>query len=50
VSNYDTIGYAKGGDANLLAESFTVADFHALAVAGQTVVNAMPGTFAPSAS
>jgi beta-lactamase class A len=41
----DTIGYAKGGDVNLLAESLTVADFHALAVAGQMVVNATPVTF-----
>ncbi len=41
----DTIGYAKGGDVNLLAENLTVADFHALAVAGQMVVNAIPVTF-----
>jgi beta-lactamase class A len=41
----DTIGYAKGGSADLLAESLTVADFHALAVAGQMVVNATPVTF-----
>lgn len=41
----DTIGYAKGGSADSLAESLTVPDFHALSVAGQMVVNATPVTF-----
>jgi beta-lactamase class A len=44
----DTIVYAKGGSVDALSENFTVshtADFHALAVAGQMVVNATPVTF-----
>jgi beta-lactamase class A len=41
----DTVGYAKGGDADLLATSATVADFHALSYAGQMVVEATPVTF-----
>ena len=38
-------GYAKGGSADLLADSSTVADFHALSYAGQMVVEATPVTF-----
>jgi beta-lactamase class A len=41
----DTVGYAKGGSADLLASSATVADFHALSYAGQMVVGATPVTF-----
>jgi beta-lactamase class A len=41
----DTVGYAKGGSADLVADSPTVADFHALSYAGQMVVNATPVTF-----
>ncbi len=41
----DTIGYAKGGSVDAVAESLSVADFHTLAVAGQMVVNATPVTF-----
>ena len=41
----DTVGYAKGGNADLLASSATVADFHALSYAGQMVVGATPVTF-----
>ncbi|MDQ2805087.1 MAG: class A beta-lactamase-related serine hydrolase [Pseudomonadota bacterium] len=41
----DTVGYAKGGSYDGLAESTTVADFHALSYAGQMVVNATPVTF-----
>ena len=41
----DTAGYAKGGSVDAVAESSTAADFHALAVAGQMVVNATPVTF-----
>ena len=49
LTNYifpeDTVGYAKGGSADLLANSATVADFHALSYAGQMVVGATPVTF-----
>jgi hypothetical protein len=41
----DTIGYAKGGSADLVSDSPTVADFHVLAYAGQMVVNATTVTF-----
>jgi beta-lactamase class A len=41
----DTVGYAKGGSVDLLADSPTVADFHALSYAGQMVVKATPVTF-----
>ena len=41
----DTVGYAKGGSADLLADAPTVADFHALSYAGQMVVKATPVTF-----
>jgi beta-lactamase class A len=41
----DTIGYAKGGSLDTVAESLSVPDFHTLAVAGQMVVNATPVTF-----
>jgi beta-lactamase class A len=41
----DTVGYAKGGSDDALAERSTVADFHALSYAGQMVVNATPVTF-----
>jgi hypothetical protein len=41
----DTVGYAKGGSSDLLADSATVADFHALSYAGQMVVKATPVTF-----
>jgi beta-lactamase class A len=41
----DTIGYAKGGSAELVSDSPTVADFHVLAYAGQMVVNATTVTF-----
>jgi beta-lactamase class A len=41
----DTVGYAKGGSADLLASSATVADFHALSYAGQMVVEAAAVTF-----
>jgi beta-lactamase class A len=41
----DTTGYAKGGSVDAVAESATAADFHALAVAGQMVVNATSVTF-----
>jgi beta-lactamase class A len=41
----DTPGYAKGGSADLLAGSPTVADFHALSYAGQMIVAATPVTF-----
>ncbi len=41
----DTVGYAKGGSGDWLADSPTVADFHALSYAGQMVVKATPVTF-----
>jgi beta-lactamase class A len=41
----DTVGYAKGGSSDNLADICTVADFHALSYAGQMVVNATPVTF-----
>jgi beta-lactamase class A len=41
----DTVGYAKGGSADLLAHSPTTADFHALSYAGQMVVSTTPVTF-----
>jgi beta-lactamase class A len=41
----DTVGYAKGGSGDWLADSPTVADFHALAYAGQMVIKATPVTF-----
>ena len=41
----DTVSYAKGGSADLLAHSRTVPDFHALSYAGQMVVGATPVTF-----
>jgi beta-lactamase class A len=41
----DTVGYAKGGSSDLLADSPTVADFHALSYAGQMVVKTTPVTF-----
>jgi beta-lactamase class A len=41
----DTVGYAKGGSADLLAHSLTDPDFHALSYAGQMVVGATPVTF-----
>ena len=41
----DTVGYAKGGSGNWVAESLVVPDFHALSYAGQMVVNATPVTF-----
>ena len=41
----DTIGYAKGGSDDAVAERSTVADFHVLSYAGQMVVNATPVTF-----
>jgi beta-lactamase class A len=41
----DTVGYAKGGSGDWIAESSTVADFHALAYAGQMVVKTTPVTF-----
>jgi beta-lactamase class A len=41
----DTIGYAKGGSADLVAKSPNPPDFHALSIAGQMVVNATPVTF-----
>jgi beta-lactamase class A len=41
----NTVGYAKGGSADLLANALTVADFHALSYAGQMVVKATPVTF-----
>ena len=41
----DTVGYAKGGSSDVLADSPTVADFHALSYAGQMVVKATPVTF-----
>jgi beta-lactamase class A len=39
------VGYAKGGSGDWIAESSTVADFHALAYAGQMVVKTTPVTF-----
>jgi beta-lactamase class A len=41
----DTVGYAKGGSGDWVAKSRTVADFHALSLAGQMVVAATPVTF-----
>jgi beta-lactamase class A len=41
----DTVGYAKGGSEEGVADSTTVADFHALSYAGQMVVKATPVTF-----
>jgi hypothetical protein len=41
----DTVGYAKGGSADLLDHFPNVADFHALSYAGQMVVEATPVTF-----
>jgi beta-lactamase class A len=41
----DTVGYAKGGSEDGVADSTTVADFHALSYAGQMVVQATPVTF-----
>lgn len=41
----DTVGYAKGGSADLLAHSRTVPDFHALSYAGQMIVDETPVTF-----
>ena len=41
----DTVGYAKGGSEDGVADSTTVADFHALSYAGQMVVKATPVTF-----
>jgi beta-lactamase class A len=41
----DTVGYAKGGSSDSLANFPTVADFHALSYAGQMVVKATPVTF-----
>ena len=41
----DTVGYAKGGSVDAVAESLSVSDFHTLAVAGQMVVTATPVTF-----
>src|SRR5262245_16700739 len=41
----DTVGYAKGGNADGVADSTTVADFHAFSYAGQMVVKATPVTF-----
>jgi beta-lactamase class A len=41
----DTVGYAKGGSGDWVAEFPDVADFHALSYAGQMVVDAMPVTF-----
>jgi beta-lactamase class A len=41
----DTVGYAKGGNGDWVADSLTVADFHALSYAGQMIVNATPVTF-----
>ncbi len=41
----DTIGYAKGGNLDTVAESSTVTDFHVQSYAGQMVVNATPVTF-----
>jgi beta-lactamase class A len=41
----DTVGYAKGGSTDSVANSATVADFHTLSYAGQIVVEATPVTF-----
>jgi beta-lactamase class A len=41
----DAVGYAKGGSGDWVADSPTVADFHALSYAGQMVVKATPVTF-----
>jgi beta-lactamase class A len=41
----DPVGYVKGGSSDLLADSPTVADFHALSYAGHMVVEATPVTF-----
>lgn len=41
----NTLGYAKGGSADLLASFPNVPDFHALCMAGQMVVGQTPVTF-----
>ena len=41
----DTVGYAKGGSGDWVADSPTVADFHAMSYAGQMVVQTTPVTF-----